>query len=75
VEPGGKTLEKCRLRRDPDSGMTDPGTLFCIYDAIVCCELFGDDKISGLHTEKILLLFIPSTESRVMHRVATKKTT
>jgi hypothetical protein len=33
-------------------------TLFCISDAVVCCELFGDDKISGLHTKKISLLFI-----------------
>jgi hypothetical protein len=33
---------------------------FFIYDAIVSCELFGDDKILGFYRNKFSLLFILS---------------
>jgi hypothetical protein len=33
VEPGGKTLEKYRFRRDPDSGMTDPGIVQLLHQS------------------------------------------
>jgi hypothetical protein len=32
-------------------------TVFSISDAVVFCELFRDDKILGLHTKKLIIIY------------------
>jgi hypothetical protein len=49
--------------------------LFCIYDAIIFCEMPGDDKNIRLPWKKISLFFILSLQIKITQAVKINKIT